>query len=329
MRNTIGKWLILIALFAYAICMAVWADAQAAVARCSGIEVQISRAGSFLADSVTSKGVISELARFDKNLVGKPINRINTRSIEIFLSKFSNFENVECAITTSGKLRIVIVPMIPALRVFDGTDSYYINREGKRIAANAKFFAEVPIVSGKFTDRFTPRQLLGVADYIAADSVLKHLIVMIKADGPNNIMLVPRIRGHIINIGNAANLPVKFRNLLLAYREILPYRGWETYDTISVKFNGRIIATRRNKELVSHIPEFEENIDFEEDAAESSIEADRTPTDETIHTHTAPEPKWTTAGTHAAEKPQASEPPKQEKKPEKKTDKPAKPATQH
>ena len=31
------------------------------------------------------------------------------------------------------------------------------------------------------------------------------------------------------------------------YKKVLPYKGWEEYDTISVKFRGQVVATRRVK----------------------------------------------------------------------------------
>lgn len=269
MRNTIGKWLILIALLAYTVVMTIWADSVFATRTCSGIEVHIA-SPKFPGDTITRRGVVSELARYDSHIIGKPLDKINTLGIEKYLSGFNNFESVQCAVTAAGKLSITIVPMIPELRVFDGNDSYYINKDGKRIDANAKFYAQVPIVSGHFSRRFPPSALLPVARHIASDPVLKNLIMMIKADSPNDIILVPRVVGHVINLGDATDLPVKFRNLMLAYRQIMPYKGWQTYDTISVKFAGRIVATRRDKSQVSHTPLYEESIDFEEDANETA-----------------------------------------------------------
>ncbi len=265
MRNKIFKWVILIALLAYLAVMAVWANRRVADSRCTGIEVSIE-GQRFLGDSITRVGIISELARFDKNIMNKRLDEINTRSIENFLGRFSNFESVQCAITSTGRLRISVVPMVPELRVFDGGSSYYINKDGKRIEANAKFFTDVPIVAGHFTEKFPASRLVPLVHYIQNDPTLRSLVMMIKVDSPHDIILIPRITGHVINIGDTGNLPRKFGNLLLAYRGIMPYKGWQTYDTISVKFLSRIVATRRDKTILSHTPEFEESIDFDEDA---------------------------------------------------------------
>lgn len=246
--------------------MAVWAGYCGEAERCSGIEVVVEHKGGLLSDTITQRGVIAELARFDKKIIGKRLGDINTLAIERFLSRFSNFEEVQCVVTSKGKLRLMITPIVPELRIFDGDDSYYINKDGKRIPASAQFFCEVPIVSGHFSRSFTPKSLLPLTRYIARDPVFSNLIMMIRADSPNDIILVPRIAGHVINIGDMSNIPEKLKNVLLAYREIMPYQGWEKYDTISVKFAGRIVATRRDKSELKHTPDFEQSIDYEEDA---------------------------------------------------------------
>ena len=129
MRKTIFKWLILTSLFAYITCMTIWARGEAAKLKCAGIDVRIESAGK--ADSVTINGVRQELAKFPKKIIGTPIPDLNTRDIERYLSAYSNFEDVECSLSTTGKLKVEIIPMIPELRVFERETSYYINKVGK------------------------------------------------------------------------------------------------------------------------------------------------------------------------------------------------------
>lgn len=262
MRKTIFKWLILTVLFAYAIGMAIWANAEAAKQPCVGIEVHIADSRS--ADPVTVKGVSEELSKFPHKIVGTPLLALNTREIENYLSRYSNFEDVECAVTTAGNLNVSIVPMIPELRVFDDQRSYYINKDGKRIESKANFFVDVPVVTGHFTESFTPRNLLCVTRFIQKDPILSHLVGMVEFRDPDNIILVPRIHGHVINIGDTNRLQEKRAALVTMYRKVIPYKGWETYDTISLKFRGQIVATRRDKNRHIHSLPVEEEEDPEE-----------------------------------------------------------------
>lgn len=262
MRKTILKWLILTSLFAYVTGMTIWAHGEAAKLTCKGIDINIVAAGK--ADAVTINGVQQELAKFPKKIIGTPLNQLNTREIETYLSAFSNFEDVECYLSTAGNLNVDIVPMIPELRVFDGDNSYYINKVGKRIESKPNFFVDVPVVAGNFNDSFTPRNLLSVSRFIQKDPILKHLVGMIEVIDEDNIILVPRIHGHVINLGDTTNLPEKRQAIVTMYRKVMPYKGWETYDTISVKFRGQIVATRRNKARNVHSLPVEEDVDPEE-----------------------------------------------------------------
>lgn len=262
MGKTILKWLILTSLFAYITWITIWAHGEARRHGCSGIEVTITRAVT--ADTITRHGVIDELSRYPKQIVGIPMESVNTLEIEQYLSRFSNFEDVNCIFTTDGKLSVTVTPMIPALRVFEKGKSYYINKDGKRIESKANFFVDVPVVSGSFSESFKPGQLLPVTRFISSDPVLKELVGMVEARDPDNIILIPRIHGHVVNFGDTNRLQEKKLALLTMYRKVMPYKGWEEYDTISVKFRGQVVATRRMKGRTDHGGDYGDDIDLEE-----------------------------------------------------------------
>lgn len=259
-----AKWSLLVLLTFYVVAMFVWSRAEASRHRCMGIEVEIvgdDRIGTISEESV--KGV---LEKYPKPLTGAPVNTINTFEVAEYLRKYNNFESVECLMTSQSKLKVKIVPMIPEIRVFDGDKSYYVNKDGKIINSHARFFVEVPIVSGNFTKNFTPKEVLPVVRFVQSDEMLKQLTGMIVARDRNNIILVPRIKGHVINLGDTTRLAEKSVAILTAYKKILPNKGWETYDTISVKFKGQIVATRRDKKPLYPVVEFVEDADGEEES---------------------------------------------------------------
>ena len=262
MRKTLIKWLILTSLMTYAAVATIWAGGEARQYGCKGIEVCITNATS--ADTITRQGVLDELSRYPRKITGTPLERLDTRHIEHYLSGFSNFEDVECSVTTDGVLNVRIVPMVPAIRVFEPDRSYYINKDGKVIESKASFFVDVPVVAGKFNESFTPRHLLPVTRFISQDPVLSKLVGMVEAKDPKNIILVPRIQGHVINFGDTTRLEEKRDALLSLYRKVMPYKGWEAYDTISVKFRGQVVATRRDKKRTHHGGIYDDDIDMEE-----------------------------------------------------------------
>ncbi len=262
MRKTILKWFLLIILIAYACGMTIWAHNEARRNGCKDIEITIATSAN--ADTVTLRGVMDELASYPRKIVGMPFETIDTRDIENYLSKNSNFEDVECTVLSNGKLNIRIQPMVPAARIFDGNKSYYINKEGKMIESKANFYVDVPVISGHFSPEFTPLKVLPLVRFIEKDEVLGKLVTMIYAKDADNLILVPRINGHVINFGDTTRLDEKRRALITLYRKVLPYKGWNEYDTISVKFKGQIVASRRNKAKADHGGIYDDAPDMEE-----------------------------------------------------------------
>lgn len=250
--------------------MFVWARAEASKHVCNGIEVVIDGKGKVA--YISEQSVKDVLRDYPGQIVGQPVHSVNTYAIADYLRKFNNFETVDCMITTQGNLKIKVVPMVPAIRVFEGDKSYYVNKDGKTMAAIPGFHVDVPVMSGKFTKDFRPEYVLPIVRYITGDSLLNNLVGMIKANDKENILLVPRIKGHVINIGDTTRLEEKRQAILTAYRSILPYKGWENYDTISVKFKGQIIASRRDKTPLFPVPVIDEN----EDGEEASLQAHAT-----------------------------------------------------
>lgn len=267
MRKTITKWLILTALFTYITAITIWAHGEASRHACQGIDVTI--ASTHRVDSVTIHGVKYELSKFSKKIEGTQLERINTKEIENYLRQLSNFENVECTLTTDGMLAVSVVPMIPEIRVFDKDKSYYINKDGKLIESKANFFVDVPVVCGNFSETFPAKSLLPVTRFIQNDPTLRQLVGMVEARNADNIILVPRIHGHVINLGDTTRLGEKRRALMTFYRKVIPYKGWEEYDTISVKFKGQIVATRRHKAPTVHGEAYEEEFDPDESTLQS------------------------------------------------------------
>lgn len=263
----IFKWTILGLLLLYVAGITVWARMEADRHVIKGVTITMDKGG--LSDTITARGVKASLLKFPEKIVGAPAYMVNTLKIEQYLMKLNNFEDVKCFVSSNGFLNVNISPMIPEIRVFEGSQSYYVNKMGKKINSNAEFYADVPVVTGRFNKKFRPEMVLPVVRFINSDPELREIVGMYEAKGPDDIILVPRIAGHVINFGDTTNLKEKRRALLSFYEKIIPYKGWEEYDTISVKFRGQIVATRRDKTPRFPIEVYEEEVDPEESALPS------------------------------------------------------------
>ena len=219
--NKILRCVITVLLLAYVVVAVSWSRTQADAARCSGVDIRVT-------DTVGTRFVTArEIAREIGDLPDRAPGLTNT----------------------DGRVLIEVDPLHPVARIFEHDRSYYINKDGKRISANARYHTDVPVISGRFDSLFHPRDILPLVRYIDNDSTWCSLITHIKVEDRRNIILIPLIHGHVINIGDMDDLDNKFYRLKRAYKEILPVKGWDFYDTLTVKWGGQLVATRRVKRL--------------------------------------------------------------------------------
>lgn len=249
---------ILIVLAAALVIGTLWARDKSRGEQCTGIEVEVINADS--TSFVTPQGVLNDLKGQGIKLVGKRMGDIDASDIEEALRLSPYLENADIVKCQDGKILIRVSQLVPVFRVFDGESSYYVNRAGKHMTATNFYHSDVPVVQGHFTRKFPPTRLLPLIDYVEKDSLLHSLVTMFIVRDTNNIILVPDISGHVINIGNVTGLDNKFAKLKLFYSKVMPKRGWNTFDTISVKWNHQVVATRRTK-AVPQVMDFDPDDD--------------------------------------------------------------------
>lgn len=276
LRTTILKWLLLAALLSYAVGMTVWASERSAARICTGVEVEVNNVRPELAATIRS-GIESHLARLVR-VKGRPVGQLDLVKIQAWIASLNNLENASCKFAPDGRLVIHAHALVPEMRVFaPAGESYYVNRDGKRMQASAEFFTDVPIVTGRFNSRFTEQSLLPLIRTLNADPLLGPMTAMIDARSPNDIRLIPRAQGHTVQLGDTSQLDHKLTALKAFYRKVMPRCGWNTYEQISLKYAGRVIATLRNKpvvaaEMTDTLPDVEEQT-----LGQSEIEAPANP----------------------------------------------------
>ena len=247
----IVRYILLLILSALLVWGVFWARNKAKAELCTSIDVKVEN--TEVTSFVTPQGIINDLQKLNFKIVGLPMWQINSDSIEKALAKSQFLESAQCYKGQNGVFHISVKQLVPVLRVFDGDNSYYVNREGKRIPSSTNYFTDVPIIEGHFTKAYGPEKLLPMIDYVSHDSTLSSIVTMYKFRDPQNIYIVPCFNGHVVNMGDVENYKDKFRKLLLFYRKVMPVKGWNAYDTISVKWNHQIVATRRVKAVVQDV----------------------------------------------------------------------------
>ena len=170
------------------------------------------------------------------------------RALEERLNASDKLQSANVTLHSNGRVHVDVTPMVPVARVFEpGKPSYYINATGKRISAELRYHIDVPVLVGRFDSVHPARRLLPLLDYIASHPKAGAMVATVTQEADGNIIIVPTIVGHVVNFGDTSRVSEKFALLREFYRKVAPVKGWNTYDTIAVKWRGQVVATRRNK----------------------------------------------------------------------------------
>lgn len=244
-QNTL-RLALLVGLLGYVVVALGFTSGMSEMRRCRGMRIIVN--DSTKAGFVTSDELARELGEIYTEASGKRLSDISLDEIEQRLAQIDKIENVNAAVMTNDSIYVSVTPLVPAIRVFDRDRSYYVNSVGKRIEADARYTMDVPVVKGNFADSGTdPAIYIPLARTIDEDPQWHSLFSMIEVGSPDDIFLIPDIKGQVVAFGGLDDIEGKLRRLSCFYREVMPYKGWNFYDTISVKWDGQIVAVRAHK----------------------------------------------------------------------------------
>lgn len=213
--------------------------------------LRIEVCDSLCSGFVTKEDVSREFGSLYDIIASRSRQEFSVADIERQLTAMDVVERANVAPLNDGSLNIEVTPMMPVARVFDPAGaSYYINATGKQVIANARYHVDVPVVVGNLgLHDIQAVELLPMLSHIASDPTLNALVSTITVSDKGDIIIIPVIRGQFINFGKPVDFKDKFARLKTFYTDVVPVKGWNTYDTISVKWAGQVVATRRDKSL--------------------------------------------------------------------------------
>lgn len=220
---------------------------MAAADRLTGMRVTLTDPTSKF---VTVRDVIIESGVDPGKVPGIRRRDFDLHGLEARLAASDKLQSANATVRADGTVDVVVTPMVPVARVFEpGKHSYYINASGKRISAELRYHIDVPVLVGTFDSVHPANRLLPLLDYISGNPKVGAMVATVTQEPDGNIIIVPTIVGHVVNFGDTSRVAEKFALLREYYRHVAPVKGWNTYDTIAVKWRGQVVASRRVKEI--------------------------------------------------------------------------------
>lgn len=184
--------------------------------------------------------------------LGKMRVELDLRKYENRLKKNPFIQNAQVSTDMKGNLHVAITQPNPVVRWIhpSGTQGYLSDR-GERLPLSEHFTARVPVLRGAV--RFQADGFLSNNDSLSMH--LLHMLIFIKnntfwnaqiaeleLNHSYDLILYPQVTRQIIRFGTPDGYEEKLERLMVFYKQILPVKGWNTYQSVSVKFKNQIIC---------------------------------------------------------------------------------------
>jgi cell division protein FtsQ len=188
-----------------------------------------------------------------QSIKGIGIDRINLRAIEKKIKYDKHILDAELFGDLKGNLIVNVELRRPIARIVqsDAPDAY-IAEDGVIMPVSEKYTSRVILISGPFVKRLLEDedlskseeglQLKEMIEFINDDDFWKAQIAQLDINDSGKIMIYPQVTGQRIEFGKAEDFELKFKKLMIFYKEILPQRGWTKYDRVNLEYEGQIIA---------------------------------------------------------------------------------------
>lgn len=154
-------------------------------------------------------------------------------------------QNAEIYKTIDGKIGVIVTQRTPVLRVVNGPESYYLDKEGEIMPLSENYSARVPIISGEIS---RTHDLIDLANRIKKDAFLKKQVIGIEQfhkENADQFNLKTRIGDQVIVLGTIFNFQEKKNKLKAFYQKALSDSILEQFDTINLKFKNQVVCSKK------------------------------------------------------------------------------------
>lgn len=199
------------------------------------------------------RDISRQVEAIGQSLKGTSMDRIDLRTIEKALIYDRHIKDAELYTDLKGNLIVRVELRRPIARIVqhDAPDAY-VSEDGVIMDVSEKFTSRVMIISGKSTKRLLEsgdlkkseggRTLLEMIEFIHTDPFWKAQVAQMDINGKDEITMYPQVTGQLVEFGTPENYELKFRKLMVFYKEILPQKGWTKYERVNLTYEGQVIA---------------------------------------------------------------------------------------
>ena len=205
--------------------------------------------GAFFVDQFEVTALIN--AENTDYVLGLDLDQLDLRELEARVERNAFVTDAQVYLDITGNLQVHVTQARPLARVlFPDGGSQYIDVSGTLLPLNTRHTARVPIVELEKNMGWTQSvlenefgtDLLAMLRYVDADPFWKAQIAHIIVDPSGELSIIPQVTRQRVLFGTPTAYVDKLSRLRLFYDEILPAKGWNSYEYVNVKYNNQIVC---------------------------------------------------------------------------------------
>lgn len=170
-------------------------------------------------------------------------DRVNLKKIEQTLNKHSMIDKSEVFLSVDGKLKTIVKQKTPIARVFNNSNSFYIDYKGTKMPLSSNFTARVPLVYGDINSRYN-KNFVELLQTIYNDDFLKKNIIGIKILPDGSITMKNRNYNYDIVFGRTIQMERKFNNYKAFFQKAVQDTLIDNYKKVNLKFTKQVVCTK-------------------------------------------------------------------------------------
>lgn len=202
--------------------------------------------------NIDKEKLIRIVKNTDGKILKKTLGEINSEEIEDEIEKVPAILTADVyklMVNEKGAYKGVLVVKVkhrePVMRVITSSGSYYLDKFGIRIPVSSSYPTNVLIASGSVSEEFAVEKLLPFVLYVGDDDFWNAQIQQIFVEEDGDVLLIPLVGGHIIELGDTENFPQKLNIMRAFYKQVLAKNNWDKYERVSLKYNNQVVAKRK------------------------------------------------------------------------------------
>lgn len=180
----------------------------------------------------------------EKNRASETVAKENLdlNKLENAVNAHEMVEKSQVYVSVDGVLKAKVRQKTPVVRVFDGSGSFYIDYQGKKMPLSTLYTARVPLVSGMM-DANNP-ELIKVFRSIHDDDFLKKNIIGIKMLPNGALVMKNRNYAYEIDFGRPIHIDRKFKNYKAFFQKAALDSTINNYKRINLIFTQQVVCSK-------------------------------------------------------------------------------------